>query len=186
MEDKKEAPDLLDLMIRPGFYVKENRIVRLNAAAEGLLLSPGMDIRPLILSGLEEFEAFQAGCLYLRLSLSRKGIGACVTKSGGMDVFVLETEDSDSALQALALAARELREPLSSIMVSSGSLHIAEEDAQQAAHLQIPLPMQAACLLFPSRKPQKSTRYLQKFLKKPPHWQRLPMFPLPIRGWKDP
>ena len=52
MEDKKEAPDLLDLMIRPGFYVKENRIVRLNAAAEGLLLSPGMDIRPLILSGL--------------------------------------------------------------------------------------------------------------------------------------
>ena len=135
MEDKKEAPDLLDLMIRPGFYAKENRIVRLNAAAEGLLLSPGMDIRPLILSGLEEFEAFQAGCLYLRLSLSCKGIGACVTKSGDMDVFVLETEDSDSALQALSLAARELREPLASIMVSSGSLHIADADAQQAALL---------------------------------------------------
>ena len=122
MEEKKEAPDMLDLMIRPGFYVKDNVIVRLNSAAEGLLLSPGMDIRPLILSGAEEYQVFQEGCLYLRLSLSSNGMGACVTKSGGMDVFVLETEESDSALQALALAARELREPLATILVSAGDL----------------------------------------------------------------
>ena len=133
MEEKKEAPDMLDLMIRPGFYVKNNEIVRLNAAAQGLLLSPGMDVRPLILSGLEEYLAFQEGCLYLKLSLSQSGIGACVTKSGDFHVFVLESEAGDGALQALALAARELREPLSAIMVSTNALRRKEADPENAS-----------------------------------------------------
>lgn len=133
MEGKKDAPDMLDLIIRPGFYVKDNRILRLNAAAEGLLLCPGMDIRPLIQTGLSEYEAFESGCLYLQLQLSRKEIGACVTRSGDMDVFVLDAEESDSALQALSLAARELREPLATIMVSAGNLR--GGDAEQLALL---------------------------------------------------
>lgn len=128
MEEKKDAPDMLDLMIRPGFFVKEHHILRLNAAAEGLLLSPGMDIRPLIQSGLAEYDAFEGGCLYLRLGLTRKGIGACVTRSGDLDVFVLDSEESDSALQALSLAARELREPLATIMVSTGNLEAGNAD----------------------------------------------------------
>lgn len=133
MEEKKVTPDLLDMMIQPGFYVENFTIVRLNAAAEGLLLSNGMDVRPLIVSGLEEYQAFQGGCLYLQLHLSQKGIGASVIKKNGMDVFLLDTQESDSALQALSLAARELREPLATIMVSSGNLSTA--DAGQMALL---------------------------------------------------
>lgn len=131
MEEKNAAPDLLDLMVQPGFYVKNNLIVRLNAAAEGLLLAPGMDIRPLIESGLEEYEAFQGGCLYLRLS--RNGIGASVIRQDGMDTFLLDTQHSDSALQALSLAARELREPLATLMVSTGNLQT--DDTEQMALL---------------------------------------------------
>lgn len=122
MEEKKETPELLDLIIRPGFYVKENKITGLNAAARGLLLSEGMDIRPLICSGLAEYEAFTEGCLYLRLNLICKGVGACVTRSAQQLVFVLEPEESDSALQVLSLAARELREPLTALMASAGAL----------------------------------------------------------------
>lgn len=122
MEDRKDAPDLLDLMVQPGFYVENLTIVRLNAAAEGLLLRPGMDIRPLIASGLEEYQAFQDGCLYLRLRLSRNGVGASVIKQNGMDAFLLDTQECDSALQALSLAARELRDPLAAIMVSTEAL----------------------------------------------------------------
>lgn len=133
MEEKKEAPDMLDLMIRPGFYVKDHEIIRINAAAQGLLLSPGVDIRPLILSGLDEYLAFREGCLYLKLSLSQNGVGACVTKSGELDVFVLESEAGDGALQALSLAARELREPLSAIMTSTEALRGNGADPENAS-----------------------------------------------------
>ncbi|MDO5546288.1 MAG: HAMP domain-containing sensor histidine kinase [Eubacteriales bacterium] len=122
MEETKGAPDLLDLMVQPGFYVENFTIQRLNAAAEGLLLAPGMDIRPLIDAGLEEYQTFEGGCLYLRLRLSGNGVGASVTRQGGMDAFVLDTRECDSALQALSLAARELRDPLAAIMVSAGAL----------------------------------------------------------------
>lgn len=133
MEEKKGAPDLLDLMVQPGFYVENSIIVRLNAAAEGLLLSPGMDIRPLIDSGLEEYQAFQGGCLYLRLRLSQKYVGASVIRQDGRDAFLMDTEESDSALRALSLAARELREPLATIMVSTGNLRA--ENPEQLALL---------------------------------------------------
>ena len=132
MEETKGTPDLLDLMVQPGFYVENFTIVRLNAAAEGLLLSAGMDIRPLIASGLAEYEAFTGGCLYLRLGLSGKGVGASVIRHGGVDVFLLDTQECDSALQALSLAARELREPLAAILVSAGAL---EGDETQLALL---------------------------------------------------
>lgn len=122
MEEMNGAPDLLDLMVQPGFYVENFIIVRLNPAAEGLLLQPGMDIRPLIESGLEEYQTFQEGCLYLRLRLHQKGIGASVIKHSGVDTFLLDTQESDSALQALSLAARELRDPLASIIVSTSAL----------------------------------------------------------------
>ena len=130
MEEKNGSPDLLDMMVQPGFYAENHTIVRLNAAAEGLLLSRGMDVRPLIASGLAEYQAFESGCLYLRLRLSQSTVGASVIRKDGMDVFLLDTQESDSALRALSLAARELREPLASIMVSAGGL--TGEDAQLA------------------------------------------------------
>lgn len=133
MEELKGAPDLLDLMVQPGFYVENFKIVQLNAAAEGLLLCPGMDIRPLIDSGLEEYASFQGGCLYLRLRLTQTAIGASIVKQNGMDVFLLDTQECDSALQALSLAARELREPLATIMVSTANLRA--ENPEQLALL---------------------------------------------------
>ena len=122
MEEMNGAPDLLDLMVQPGFYVENGIIVRLNAAAEGLLLSPGMDVHPLITAGLTEYKAFQGGCLYLRLSLCQQDLGASVTRRNGTDAFLLDTRECDSALQALSLAARELRDPLAAIMVSAEAL----------------------------------------------------------------
>ena len=45
MEANYEKNGILDLLIRPGFCVKENKIIQANAAAQGLLLQPGMDVR---------------------------------------------------------------------------------------------------------------------------------------------
>lgn len=113
---------MLDLLLRPGFFVKENEIVKANSAAESLLLVPGTDIRTLLLTGAEEYAAFESGCLYLKLKLSANGCGATVTRTQGYDVFVLDQESDDGELRALALAARQLREPLTSIMISADHL----------------------------------------------------------------
>lgn len=134
MEAKKDRFGMLDLMIRPGFCVKENNIVQVNSAAEALLLTPGTDIRTLLLTGKEEYETFESGCLYLKLNLSSKGCGASVTKMDGYDVFVLDQETDDGELRAMALAARELREPLTSVMISADRLlPLADSEAKDHA-----------------------------------------------------
>ena len=133
MEKNKELRDWLNLLIRPGFYVEEGRITQVNAAAQGLLLEPGMDIGPLITSGLESYQNFQAGCLYVQLTLSGMAFHGCVTKDGDADVFILDADAGDTALQALSLAARELRSPLSAVM--HGVQAMREENNPQAAAL---------------------------------------------------
>ena len=133
MEKNKELRDWLNLLIRPGFYVEEGRITQVNAAAQGLLLEPGMDIAPLITSGLESYQNFQTGCLYVQLTLSGMAFHGCVTKDQAADVFILESDTGDTALQALSLAARELRSPLSAVM--HGVQAMREENNPQAAAL---------------------------------------------------
>ena len=133
MEKNKELRDWLNLLIRPGFYVEEGRITQVNAAAQGLLLEPGMDIGPLITSGLESYQNFQTGCLYVQLTLSGMAFHGCVTKDQAADVFILDADAGDTALQALSLAARELRSPLSAVM--HGVQAMREENNPQAAAL---------------------------------------------------
>lgn len=133
MEKNKELRDWLNLLIRPGFYVEEGRITQVNAAAQGLLLEPGMDIGPLITSGLESYQNFQTGCLYVQLTLSGMAFHGCVTKDQAADVFILDADAGDTALQALSLAARELRAPLSAVM--HGVQAMREENNPQAAAL---------------------------------------------------
>ena len=125
MEKKKESRDWLNLLIRPGFCAEENRITWVNAAAQGLLLEPGMDVESLITSGLESYQDFRTGCLYVQLTLSGTAFHACVTKDGSADVFVLDADAGDTALQALSLAARELRTPLAAVMHGVQALDVA-------------------------------------------------------------
>ena len=131
MEEKREIFGMLDLMLRPGFCVRDNQILHANSAAQGLPLAPGGDIRPLLLTGGEEYAAFDGGCLYLKLAIGPSGLGASVTRMEQWDVFLLEPAQEDSALQAMALAAQELRQSLSSIMIASQRL-IPLTDAQDA------------------------------------------------------
>lgn len=122
MEVEKDTLGMLDLLVRPGFCVKENKIVKVNQAAEGCLLAPGMELEPLLLTGTEEYREFSGGCLYLTLSLSGQALGASVTRMNGVDVFVLEQEADDRELRSMALAARELRDPLASVMATADNL----------------------------------------------------------------
>lgn len=127
MEFQTDLPGWLNRYSCPAFFVKENIITACNQPAEALLLSPGMDIRELLLTGTEEYTAFQSGCLYLKLKLSASGCGASVTREEGFDLFLVEQEPEDVDLRSLSLAARELRSPLSNLMIAADALKAVED-----------------------------------------------------------
>lgn len=131
--------DLLGWLNRfscPAFSVKENIITASNHSAEALLLNPGTDIRELLMTGAEEYAHFGSGCLYLKLKLSSKGYGASVTKEGDSDLFLLDQEPEDADLRSLSLAARELRTPLSNLMIAAEALKSSSvEDPQMEEQL---------------------------------------------------
>lgn len=135
MEGNKETYQMLDLMIRPGFCVRDQKIEYANPAAQALFLIPGTDVLPLLATGREEYAAFAGGCLYLELQLGEKSCGASVSRFGGCDVFTLEPETADDALQALALAAMELRQPLLNAMLFADHLPAGPETQDSLARL---------------------------------------------------
>lgn len=139
MEEKKSHTAMLDLMLQPGFIVQNNVIQKANQAAQSLLLTPGLDVRELLLTGKEEYASFSGGCLYLTLNLSQQGWGATVTRIDGEDVFLLEPETDQPELHSMALAARELRESLSKVMLAADhllpALEADEANKEQSARL---------------------------------------------------
>lgn len=121
MEQIHNAMDMLDLIPQRAFCVREGRIIKVNPAAGALLLEIGTAVQPLLHTGAEEYTAFDGGCLYLTLSIAGHIIGASVSRVQDFDVFCLE-EETDTQLQALALAAHELRGPLGNIMIVADRL----------------------------------------------------------------
>lgn len=136
MEQRKDSPGLLDLLPHPGFLVQENTIVRVNAPAAAMQIAVGTPISELLAACLEDYRSFSGGCLYLTLSLSGISVGACALRMEDGDVFLLEDEQENAVLRSMALASRQLRLPLSNVMVSAESLfaHLPENpEAREAA-----------------------------------------------------
>ena len=131
MKSLNDLPGWLNRCSCPAFSVKENIITACNASAEALLLHPGMDIRELLLTGADTYGDFREGCLYLKLKVSPNGCGASVTKAGDSDIFLLDQEPEDADLRSLSLAARELRSPLSNLMIAADALMRSADEAQQ-------------------------------------------------------
>lgn len=119
MDRELDALGMLDLIVRPGFCVQDKKIIKCNPAAQAFLLEPGMDIGPLLAIGAEEYASFSGGCLYLTLTLGGSNLGCSVTRMGDLDVFLVEDDADQAELQAMALAARELREPLANVMTTA-------------------------------------------------------------------
>lgn len=122
MEPLQITMGMLDLMVRPAFCVKDGIVAGANQDAQRCLIQPGTPIDTLLPEDPEEYRAFQDGCLYLTLEILGQHFGASVTKNGEFDIFVLEQEADHAELNAMALAAQELREPLSSVMTVADRL----------------------------------------------------------------
>lgn len=133
MDEKKELYDLLDMMVQPVFCVKENTILRANAAAKKCMLQEGGDIRSLLATGAEEYAALEEGCLYLTLSLAGRPVGASVRRLDGLDIF--ELDDEDDVLRSMALAGSQLRKPLGTALFHTMSLLETARDPEDISQL---------------------------------------------------
>lgn len=118
MDQFKDALGLLDLMAHPAFCVKDGIIIKTNPAATAHGIEAGIGIHSILETGTEEYSEFQSGCLYLNLNVSGEILGASVTRMQEHDIFCLEQDADNRELLAMALASRELRKPLSSVMTT--------------------------------------------------------------------
>lgn len=128
---EKENLSLLELIPAPGFCVRENRIIKANLEAKKLSLTEGEEIIPHLCTGQEEYAAFTGGCLTLTFRAGNTVREAAVTRMGDMDVFLLEAQTEPGELRTLSLAARELRGPLTAVMVGASRLTAGELSPQE-------------------------------------------------------
>jgi signal transduction histidine kinase len=132
METQYHTP-MLELMLRPAFCVSGGKITKINGAAGPYLLSEGTEILPLLATGVEEYQAFEDGCLYLTLSIGARKIGATVVPMDGSHLFLLEQPGDMTELRALSLAARELRGPLNGMSIAAS--HLSSDEPEHLAQL---------------------------------------------------
>ncbi len=125
---------MLDLMLRPAFSVEDGIVTHINTAAGSYLLSPGTDIREHILSGRAEYAEFTGGCLYVTMLLGCQQLGVSIVKMGGQDIFLPEQPESTAELRAMALAAKELRDPLAGILAVTDRLFPALSASENQEH----------------------------------------------------
>ncbi len=135
MEIQKEVSGMLEQISQPGFCVMEHRIAVLNTAARGLFLTAGTQVDTLLVTGQAEYAAFTGGCLYLTLRVGEQDRGAVVTRVGAADLFLLDPDLGSGELRSLALAAQELRKPLSNMMATMEYLPQTKDLADQLASL---------------------------------------------------
>ena len=117
-----DAMEMVDHLHHPAFCVRQGIIVKVNPAGAARMIEAGTAVADILQTGHEEYTAFRSGCLYLSLRLGTDVAGASVTAKKDFHLFVLEPESEQSELRALALAARELREPLTGIMITTDRL----------------------------------------------------------------
>ena len=116
MESKNIETPLLELIERPVLCVKNGVVIQLNRAAAQMQIPQNTPIRELIVDNWQSYEKFESGQLFLNLCVCKIPCGATVIRSGDMDYFILDQQEDHDRLQAMALAAQQLRMPLSNVM----------------------------------------------------------------------
>ena len=112
----------LELIDSPAFCVKDNTVIAVNAAAQKRMICPGADIHDIVTAYREEYESFANGELYLTVTVGDIPCQASVLRTSECDIFRIHSYEEDGTLQALALAAVQLRIPLTNAVAAVGDL----------------------------------------------------------------
>lgn len=115
MENDKDTLKFLELLPQAAFCVSGGVIVAVNQAARQHLIQPDQPVAALLGEDAGEYTAFREGALFLTLRLEGHTATASVTRMDGCDVFTIDDSREQPELQALALAALQLRQPVSDL-----------------------------------------------------------------------
>ena len=118
MDQRTEETELLELL------------PRLNQPARKLYLREGLPVEALLEAGNENYAAYCGGLLYVTLAIHGQSFGASVVRVGDENLFTLDQQFESDELRILALAARELRAPLTDAMLTVQQLSL--ENAAQS------------------------------------------------------
>ena len=120
MEQDKQ--NLMEMIDRPAFIVKDGIITDANQTAKHRQISIGRPIWELLANHEEDYRNFNGGILHLTLEIGYIQCCAMVMRQDDGDIFLMERDSDQMYLQTLALAAQQLRAPLSNIMIVSDDL----------------------------------------------------------------
>jgi len=122
MEHTEDTLTMLHQIPSPAFFVDRNIITAVNGPAQQRLIQVGDCITDLLVTGQEEYTAFESGCLYLTMMVCGTACSASITSVGSHHLFVLEQDADQAELRTMALAAQALRMPLSNVMTVADHL----------------------------------------------------------------
>ena len=122
MEMNTESILLQDSRIGPAFLVVDGVITQVNDAAAQRSIAVDTIVDNLIVVGAEDYRELRSGQLYLQLNVCGVTTGAYVTKLGNGHLFCLNSAYQSPELRVLALAAQQLRSPLSSALLNADQL----------------------------------------------------------------
>ena len=136
MEQLKQ--NLLEMIDRPAFVVQKGIITEYNQMAKNRQIALKTPIAELLQEHAEAYTQYRGGILYLTLKIGYIACGATVIRQDDNDIFLLDRDADQAQLQALALAAQQLRVPLSNVMtIADGLLPQLQEENQKvkASHM---------------------------------------------------
>lgn len=140
MEQDKQ--NLLEMMDRPAFIVQDGIITNCNQLAKNRQIATGMSISELFPEDQNPYQDYKGGILYLTLQIGWIRCGATVIRQNNSDIFLMDRDSEQAQLQALSLAAQQLRVPLSDVMTVADCLFPElQEDSQQKKASQMRLAL---------------------------------------------
>lgn len=122
---------LLEMIDRPAFIVRDGIITYSNKSAQNRQVKEGTAIATLIPEDCDAYDTYSGGVLYMTLNFGWVSCGATVTRQEDTDIFLLDRDYDQTHLQILALAAQQLRMPLSNAMTVMDDMLPSLEAAQQ-------------------------------------------------------
>lgn len=129
MKQLDDVKAMLAHISAPAFLVENSIIIATNASATHHMVTTGTKIEDILSNGIEEYQNFQGGSLFLSICIHGIVYNCTITQLQHYQLFTLEENESREQLQAFALAAQQISIPLSDIyLIASRLSGISEED----------------------------------------------------------
>ena len=125
---------VLQWTAKPAFWATEGIIRQVNSVASGCLLREGMAVTDLLKTGQEEYKEMNEGSLFLSLRIGEQEWAASIHRVKEGDLVLLESTVAPE-LQAMALAAMKLRQPLAALMSELDQLLPELSDVNQVGRI---------------------------------------------------